>query len=290
MLKVTERHCILALAASIALAGCAHDQTAPKGPAEEPVSKPAAPAARDIRTEEVSYQAGDATLRGYMAWDASTDRPRPGVLVVHEWWGHNDYARGRAEQLARMGYTALAVDMYGDGKQANHPTEAGKLSGMVMKNIELGVARFEAARKLLEDHPTTDPEKTAAIGYCFGGGVVLHMARIGMDLDMVASFHGMLAPLTTAKKGEVKAKVLVFHGEADEFMSAEVVEAFKKEMTDAEADFEFTSYPGAKHAFTNPDATENGKKFQIPLAYDEDADNKSWAAFSAAMERIFPRN
>lgn len=274
MLQKIDSFIPLVAVVGLGLAGCAH------APEE-------APMAHDIRTEEVSYQAGDTKMKGFLAWDASIEGRRPGVLVVHEWWGHNEYARDRAKQLAAMGYTALAVDMFGDGKQANHPQEAGAMAGQVMKNIDVGVARFEAARKILEEHPSTDAEKTAAIGYCFGGGIVLHMARIGMDLDLVASFHGSLSPVTPAQPGGVKAKVLVYHGGADEFISAEVVEAFQTEMKEAGADFEFTAYPGAKHAFTNPAATENGKKFGIPLAYDQKADEESWKAFTSAMKRQF---
>ena len=236
------------------------------------------------------YTSGGTELHGYLAWDESREGPRPGVLVVHEWWGHNEYARSRAKQLAEMGYTALALDMYGNGDSADHPEGAGKLMQAAMADLDVAIARFEAARDLLEAHPTTDPEKTVAIGYCFGGGVVLHMARIGMDLDAVASFHGMLAPIEPAAPGAVKARVMVFHGEADPWLPPAVVDAFKQEMADAGADLRFFSYPGAKHAFTNPAATENGRKFGLPLEYDRAADLASWEAFSQGLAELYPED
>jgi len=148
----------------------------------------------EIQTEEVQYKQGEVTLKGYLAYDDSVDGKRPGVLVVHEWWGHNPYARKRAEMLAELGYTAFAVDMYGDGKLADHPETAGEFSSAVMQDITgIGKARFLAALDQLKQHSTTDPKRIAAIGYCFGGGTVLHMARLGVDLDGVVSFHGSLS-------------------------------------------------------------------------------------------------
>ena len=254
-------------------------------PAEPPV-KEAVPAT-DVRGEEVTYSAGDTVLKGYIAWDASKQGPRPGVIVVHEWWGHNEYVRERARMLAEEGYTALALDMYGDGKQATHPDDAKKFMMESINNADAAGARFQAAYELLQKHATTDPSKVAAIGYCFGGAVVLHMARYGMDLDGVASFHGNLATETPAKPGAVTAKVLVLHGADDPFVPAEQVDAFKKEMDAAGADYKFVEYPGAVHAFTNPAATENGKKFGLPLAYDEKADEQSWAELQRFLEALF---
>lgn len=241
----------------------------------------------DIQEEEVSYQAGDTTLKGYIAWDASKKGPRPGVIVVHEWWGHNDYVRSRARMLAEEGYTALALDMYGDGKQAAHPDDAQKFMMETISNADVARARFSAAHELLKKHQATDPSSIAAIGYCFGGAVVLQMARFGADLDGVASFHGNLATETPAKPGAVKAKVLVLHGADDPFVPKEQVEAFKKEMDGAGVDYTFIEYPGAVHAFTNPAATENGKKFDLPLAYNEEADKQSWAELQRFLQGLF---
>ena len=170
---------------------------------------------KNIHTEEVEYAAGGVTLKGYLAYDTSIKGKRPGVLVVHEWWGHNEYARKRARMLAKLGYTALAVDMYGSGKTADHPDDATRFMNEVLENMERGEARFNAALGILKRHSATDPERIAAIGYCFGGGVVLHMARSGADLRGVASFHGSLGSSHTPEPGSVKAKVLVMHGADD---------------------------------------------------------------------------
>jgi dienelactone hydrolase len=239
--------------------------------------------------EEVTYTANGLTMKGYLAYDDSIKGKRPGVLVVHEWWGHNEYARKRARMLAALGYTALAVDMFGDGKQAAHPQDAGKFAGEVMQNIEGAKARFVAALELLKKNPHTDPARIAAIGYCFGGGVVLHMARLGVDLKGVASFHGSLGTQTPAAAGKVKAKVLVCHGADDGFSTPEQVDAFKKEMTDAKVDFQFIAYPGAKHSFTNPDADKFGKQFNLPLAYNAAADKKSWSDMQAFFKKVFAK-
>jgi len=255
--------------------------------------KPAAETQADSSTEsttpgkEVDYSSGDLTMKGYLAVDDSKEGKRPGILVVHEWWGHNDYARKRADMLAEMGYVALAVDMYGDGKQADHPEDAGKFAGQVMENIESAKQRFEAALQVLKSNPATDTSKIAAIGYCFGGGVVLHMARMGMDLDGVVSFHGSLGTKTPAEKGAVKASVLVCHGADDPFVSAEVIEAFKQEMDAAGVNYTFNAYEGAVHSFTNPGADENGKKFNLPLAYNKAADELSWQQMQDFFDGIF---
>jgi len=256
-------------------------------PTEPAKASPAAPAP-DIRGEEVVYTAGDKTLKGYIAWDASKTEPRPGVIVVHEWWGHNEYVRKRARMLAEEGYTALALDMYGDGKEAKHPEDAKKFMMETLSNADAAAARFEAALEILKAHASTDATKTVAIGYCFGGAVVLHMARFGKDLDGVVSFHGNLATETPAKPGAVKAKVLVLHGAADPFVPEEQLTAFVKEMDAAGADYEIIEYPGVQHAFTNPGATEKGKKFNLPLKYDEKADQQSWAELQKFLNELFP--
>jgi len=248
---------------------------------------PPPPPGPSIQTEEVEYDAGDVTMKGLLAWDADQEGPRPGVLVVHEWWGHDDYARDRARQLAELGYTALAVDMYGGGKQAQHPDEAGKFAGEVMRNIPSARARFRAAHELLDAHPTTDPAKTAAIGYCFGGGVVLHMARAGADLAGVVSFHGSLPGDPIEDPDAVKAKALVLHGGADSLVSREQIDAFKKSMEDAGVDYRFVAYEGAKHSFTNPEADRRAEEFDLPLAYDAAADEQSWEAMLEFFGELF---
>lgn len=268
-------------------------RTAPSGAGSsagaeaKPSSTAQAPVAKDVRGEEVAYEVEGVQLKGYLAYDASQQGPRPGVLVVHEWWGHNDYVRRRAKMLAELGYTALAVDMYGGGKLAEHPDDAKKFMMEVLSNIAVGEARFRAARALLSAHESTDPEKVAAIGYCFGGGVVLHMARTGADLDGVASFHGSLSTQSPAQPGAVKAHVFVAHGGADPFVPADQVEAFKKEMASAGVDLQFVAYEDAKHGFTVAEATEKGERMELPLAYDAAADADSWARLQAFLAEVF---
>ena len=242
---------------------------------------------RDIKTEQIDYEANGVKLKGYIAWDANQTGPRPGVLVVHEWWGQTDYIRSRARMLAELGYTGFAVDMYGDGKTASHPDDAGKFMTEVLNNMDEGVARFETARKILADHPGTDPSRIAAIGYCFGGAVVLEMARRGMNLNGVASFHGNLSTQTKVDPGSIKAKILVLHGEDDVLIPQEQVNAFKTEMLNARAEMKFLGYPGALHGFTNPAATENGKKYGLPLAYNKSVDQQSWNELRNFLAEIF---
>jgi dienelactone hydrolase len=242
-----------------------------------------------IKGEEVSYAADGVTLKGYLAYNDAKKEKRPGILVVHEWWGHNEYARKRARMLAELGYTALAVDMYGDGKQAAHPDDAGKFAGEVFKNMPTAKARFLAAMELLKKHEAVDAENIGAIGYCFGGGVVLAMARMGVEVKGVVSFHGSLATPARAKEGDVKARVLVCHGAADVFISKEDVDALTKEMRDAKVDFTFKSYPNAKHSFTNPDADANAKKFNLGIAYNAKADKASWNDMKAFFKKTFAK-
>ncbi len=246
-------------------------------------------AAPKIKGEPVDYKAGGVTMKGYLAYDENVKGKRPGVLVVHEWWGHNEYARKRARMLAELGYTALAVDMYGEGKTATHPDDAGKFASETMKNFPVAKQRFEAAMAFLKKQQTVDPTRIAAIGYCFGGGIVLNMARQGEDLKAVASFHGSVAAVKPAQAGTVKAKIRVYNGQDDKFNSQEAIDAFKNEMRDAKVDFQFTNYPGAIHAFTNPDADALGKKFNLPLAYNAEADKKSWEDMKSFFEEALKK-
>ncbi len=240
-----------------------------------------------VQGKEVTYSADGVTLKGYLAYDDALQGKRPGVLVVHEWWGHNDYARKRARMLAELGYTALAVDMYGDGKQAKHPDDAGKFAGEVSQNIPVARARFLAALDFLKGQETVDPEKIAAIGYCFGGGVFLNMARMGVDLKGVASFHGSLDAANPAWPGPGKTRILVCHGAADEFVAPEQIGEFKKEMDAAGVDYRFIVYPDAKHGFTNPDADGYAKEFGLPIGYNAPADQKSWADMQEFFKGLF---
>ena len=237
----------------------------------------------------VEYSAQGVVMKGYLAYDANIKGKQPGALVVPEWWGLNDYARRRARMLAELGYTALAVDMYGDGRVVTNPQDAGKLSSEVMKNFDVAKARFMAAVDFLKAQSTVDPNRIAAIGYCFGGGVVLNMARDGVDLKGVASFHGSLSPVKPAQAGAVKAKILVVNGAADKFVTPEQIESFEKEMKAAGAELQFVSYPEALHSFTNPEATELGKKFNMAIAYNANADMKSWDELKKFLKTIFKK-
>jgi len=237
--------------------------------------------------QELDYQSDDTTLKGFIAYDDAQKGKRPGVLVVHEWWGHNEYARARARKLAKLGYVALAVDMYGDGKLANHPDEANKFSSEIAKNMPLGKSRFIAAMAALKNNRATDADKIAAIGYCFGGAVVLQMAREGVELDGVVSFHGSLGTPAPAQPGAVKAKVLVAHGGADPFVPGEHILGFINEMNKAGADYQLEIYGGAKHSFTNPGADKVGEQFGLPLEYSQQADAASWAEMKRFFDRIF---
>jgi dienelactone hydrolase len=239
-----------------------------------------------VQGKEVSYSADGTTLKGWIAYDDAVKGKRPAVLVVHEWWGHNAYARKRANMLAELGYVALAVDMYGDGKQALHPDDAGKFAGEVAKNKLMAKARFEAAMKLLRKQGNVDAHKLAAIGYCFGGSVVLNMAREGEDLKAVASFHGGLGTDSPAQAGKVKAQIRSFTGADDKMIPAAQVEAFKQEMEKAGVNYQAVVYPGAMHSFTNPDADEYGKKFNLPLAYNAEADKDSWGQLQVFLAEV----
>lgn len=207
-----------------------------------------------------------------------SDRKGPAVVVVHEWWGLNDYARSRAKMLAKEGYTAIAVDMYGHGKVADHPQDATAFMNAALAEPEKVGARFKAAMDILKAQKGVKQDKLFAIGYCFGGAVVLEQARAGADLAGVASFHGSLGTKNPAKEGAVKARVMVAHGGADAMVPPKQLAGFVKEMASAGVDLELYNYPGVQHSFTNPGATEKGKKFDMPLAYDEYADKDSWAA------------
>jgi dienelactone hydrolase len=244
----------------------------------------------EIRSEEIRYNAGGVAMRGYAAWDHRVAGKRPAVLVVHEWWGHGEYVRQRADMLAALGYTGFAVDMYGDGRTAGNPQEAQKLMGDLLGDLEGCRARFDAALDRIRTHPTVDPSRTAAIGYCMGGGIVLHMARYGADLDAVASFHGSL-PLGVAPKGEgakkITGRVVAYNGEDDKFISADAISAFKTEMEQLGADWQFINFPGAVHGFTSEEATANGEKFGLPLRYNALADHSSWAHLRLVLDAAF---
>lgn len=242
-----------------------------------------------IKTETINYKSADGTkLVGYYAYDDAIKGQRPGILVVHEWWGLNDYAKGRARALAALGYSAMAVDMYGAGKHTEHPKDAMTFMMAAMKDSAAAAQRFDAGLEQLKKQPQTNPDKIAAIGYCFGGGVVLDAARRGEPLAGVVTFHGMLSTKTPAAPGIIKAKILVEHGNSDTMITADNVTAFKSEMDKAGVDYKFVGIDGAKHGFTNPAADRLGKGANAPdIAYDKAADESSWADMQAFFKKIF---
>jgi dienelactone hydrolase len=235
----------------------------------------------EIRTETVPYNHGDTTLKGYLAYDTAQTGKRPGVLVVHEWWGLNDYAKSRTRQLAELGYVAFAADMYGDGRTTTDPQKAGKWSGEV-KGGPLIRERSRLALDRLRNHERVDPDRIAAIGYCFGGTTVLELAYSGADIAGVAPFHG---GLTLPKADDrIRTKLLVLHGAADSFIKPETIDEFQKTLHEREVDWRMVYYGGAVHAFTNPDADEAGID---GVSHDPAADRRSWAHMRLFFDEIF---
>lgn len=242
--------------------------------------------APNIIQQELTYPMDSAMAKGFLIYDESREGAGPGIVVVHEWWGINDYVIRRGHQLAELGYTVLVADMYGSGKTGANPEEATQLSTPFYKDPELAKTRLAAAINKLKSFSQTDTTKIAAIGYCFGGFIVLNGAKQGLDLDGVVSFHGNLSGVA-AKQGLLKSKILVCHGAADQFVSEEELSRFKANMNEVGADYTIKIYPDATHAFTNPDATATGEKFGIPIKYNAAADTASWSDMKEFFNRIF---
>ena len=239
-----------------------------------------------LKQDNVSYTADSVTMNSYVVYDENIEGKRPAVLVVPEWWGLNDYAKRRANELAELGYIAIAVDMYGNGQTADNPEMATKLSTPFYSNPVMAKAHFDAALNKLKSYPQTDTANIGAMGYCFGGGMVLNVARMGEDLKGIVSFHGNLIG-TPADKNLLKAKILILHGADDKFVPQTEVDAFKKQMDSIGVSYGYTSYPGATHAFTNPDATAMGEKFKLPIAYNAAADTASWKEMKTFFSGVF---
>jgi dienelactone hydrolase len=228
-----------------------------------------------LKEENITYSGDSVTMNGFVVYDENIKGVRPAVIVVHEWWGLNDYSKMRARELAKLGYIAMAIDMYGDGKQADNPELAGQLATPFYADPHMAKRRFDAALAKLMTYSQADGNKVAAIGYCFGGTQVLNMANLGEDLKAVVSFHGGLQ-VVTPDKNTLKAHILVCHGGADPFVPQEQVDQFRKQMDSVGAVYMFKTYDSATHAFTNPNATAMGEKFNIPIKYNAEADTASW--------------
>jgi dienelactone hydrolase len=246
----------------------------------------AAIARGESKGKDVDYKHGEVALRGYLACDESVSEKRPGVLVVHEWWGLGDYEKSRAEQLEKLGYVAFALDMYGAGIKTNDPAEAGKYAGALKGDRKLMRARAEAGLEILKSNPHVDATRLAAIGYCFGGTTVLELARGGAPLAGVVSFHGDLGTPNPDDAKAFKGKVLVCNGGDDGFVTQKDITAFEDEMRKAGIDWQFISYGGAVHAFTNPEADKHGIK---GIGYNAAADRRSWDAMKTFFGEIFKK-
>ena len=239
-----------------------------------------------IKTEVVEYKDGDAVLEGFLAYDDASDKPRPGVLVVQDWTGVGDYVKGRAQQLAELGYVAFCADIYGKGVHPTDPKECGALAGKFKGDRAMLRSRVKAGLEQLVKNPLVQKGKVAAIGYCFGGTTVLELGRSGADVQGIVSFHGGLATPTPEDAKNIKARVLVCHGADDPFVKADEVAAFKQEMTKGAVNYKFVAYPGAVHAFTRPDAGGDNSK---GAAYNAAADKESFVAMKEFFAEIFAK-
>jgi dienelactone hydrolase len=227
-----------------------------------------------VVTKTVDYEHEGTKLKGFLAYDDSVKEKRPGVLVVHEWWGLNDYAKERCKMLAGLGYVAFAPDMYGEGKVTTHPEDAGKMATTVRNNVKLWRGRAETGLKQLTSQPNVDASKLAAIGYCFGGSTCLELAYAGADLKAVATFHAALPVPTPEEAKAIKARLLICNGADDSFIKAETIDQFKSALDKAGVKYNFVNFPGAVHSFTVPHADSNN----LPgMKYNKEADEKSWA-------------
>jgi dienelactone hydrolase len=222
--------------------------------------------------------------KGFVAWDDAVLGKRPGVLVVHEWWGLDEYARTRARQLAQAGYIAFACDMYGQGKTAEHPEDAQKFATAVRKNVEDWRKRAIAALDVLKSQPPCDSSKLAVIGYCFGGSTALQLAYSGADVKAVATFHAALPAPTAEEAKSLRARLLVCHGGADTFIPEAAIKSFREALDKAGARYEFVSYPGVVHSFTVPGADARNL---AGMKYDKQADTDSWSRMTKLLAESF---
>jgi dienelactone hydrolase len=239
-----------------------------------------------LKEEIVTYYSGGSSFSGFVAYDEGVKGKRPVVLVVPEWWGLNDYVKMRTRKLAELGYLAMAVDMFGDGKTAANPKEAQEFTGPFYKDPQMVKERLDPAMKKIREFPLADTTEMAMIGYCFGGYVALNYAKLGADLKGVVSFHGGLGGVP-AEKNLLKANLLICQGGSDKFVTIQDADKFKHQMDSISANYTLKVYPNATHAFSNPDATRIGKEFNMPIEYNAEADKNSWNDMIAFFNGIF---
>jgi dienelactone hydrolase len=242
-------------------------------------------ASAEVKTKAIDYTFDGVVCKGFVAWDDAVKGRRPGVVVVHEWWGLNEDAKDRAKMLAGLGYVAFCADMYGDGALTEHPSKAGEMATAVRKNIDTWRGRAKAAIEKLQSHENVDPKKIAIMGYCFGGSTSLQIAMTGHpDVKAAISFHGALPTPTVKDAKKIKCKVLVCHGADDGFIKEETITKFKAAFDEAKVDYAFESYPGAKHSFTVKGIDDKAVK---GLEYNAEADKKSWDSLQKVLKEAF---
>jgi dienelactone hydrolase len=241
-----------------------------------------------LKESMITYTLNGISYNGYIVYDQNKKGKRPAILVVHEWWGLNNYVKMRAKQLASLGYIAMAVDMYGNGKVAANPTEAKEITAPFYKDPQLGKIRLDAAIQKIKEFEQCDSTKIAAIGYCFGGALVLNSAKLGANLKGVVSFHGGLAGVP-ANKDLLKASILVCHGGSDKFIPQTDIDNFKQQLDAIKAEYTFKIYPNSTHAFTNPESTKIGKEFNMPIEYNAEADKNSWNDMKVFLNSLFKK-
>lgn len=275
-MRLTNNLLTICFSAVLLGTACNNDEKPDEASAVQPVWK----------EESITYEGDSTTMNGYIVYDENNKDKRPAVLVVHEWWGMNDYSKRRARELAALGYVAMAVDIYGNGKTADNPDSAGTYATPFYQNPQKAKIRLDAAIAKIKTYSQVDASKIGAIGYCFGGGLLLNTVRLGDELKGVVSFHGGLNG-TPVNKDLLKSAILVCHGGADPFVPQKDVDQFKKQMDSIGAPYTFKVYDSCTHAFTNPDATAMGEKFKIPIAYNPAGDTASWKDMKVFFEGLF---
>jgi dienelactone hydrolase len=244
----------------------------------------AVPVRAEVKTRTISYEYEGVQFKGHLAWDDAIKGKRPGVLLVHEWWGLNDYARQRSEQLAKLGYVAFACDMYGEGKHTEHPREAMQFATEVRKNVAVWQGRAQAGLKVLKDQEQVDANKLAAIGYCFGGSTALQLAYTGADLKAVVTFHAALPAADAEQAKAIKAKILVCHGAADKFIPEEAAVNFREALEKAKVDYAMVYFGNATHSFSVKGIDD---KKVSGLSYNAEADRRSWQYMRLLFDEVF---